>query len=102
MAFFDSEGSGVSQNRRSGYSNNTIVLRDAALSGWGIALLPAAYVASEIASKRLVQIIMPQARAPRRQIAAIYPKTALVARKVRLFVDFLVKWFDKRKAFSGA
>lgn len=84
------------------HSNNTIVLRDAALSGLGIALLPGAYVASELASKRLVQISMPQVRAPRRQIAAIYPKTTLVARKVRLFVDFLVKWFDTRKTFSGA
>jgi DNA-binding transcriptional LysR family regulator len=83
------------------HSNNTIILRDAALSGLGIALLPRAYIAAEIASKRLTHIL-PQLRAPRRQMSAIYPKATPIPRKVRLLVDFLVKWFDRRKAFSGA
>jgi DNA-binding transcriptional LysR family regulator len=83
------------------HSNNTIVLRDAALNGLGIALLPRAYVASEIASKRLTHIVLPQVRGPRRQMSAVYPKATQVPRKVRLFVDFLVKWYGKREAFSG-
>jgi len=85
-------------------ANNAEVLRDAAIKGRGIALLPefiagAALRASELRS------VLDDYKAPPLALYAIYPPTQHLAVKVRLFIDFLVERFgpgpEKRVGSSG-
>ncbi len=59
-----------------------------ALSGAGIALLPAWLVQNDIAAGRLTHLL-PDHRFPRQGIYALYPNTRHVPEKVRGFIDFL-------------
>ncbi|NOU31405.1 MAG: LysR family transcriptional regulator [Polyangiaceae bacterium] len=63
-------------------------LRDAALAGMGIALLPACLVEEDIATGRL-QRVLPRATAGTVKIVALYPHKRLLEPKVRHFVDLL-------------
>ncbi|OTA21891.1 transcriptional regulator PtxR [Xenorhabdus beddingii] len=59
-----------------------------ALSGAGVALLPAWLVREDIVNGRLIQLL-PHYRFPRQGIYALYPNTRHVPEKVRTFIDFL-------------
>ena len=71
-------------------SNNGEVLRDAAVRGLGITLLPLFIVEQELQQGRL-QRVMPQYHPPELVIAAIYPVNRHLSTKVRLLVEFLQK-----------
>jgi DNA-binding transcriptional LysR family regulator len=71
-------------------ANNAEVLRDAAVKGCGIALLPVFIAEQELASGALRRIMADYA-APALALYAIYPPTRHLAVKVRLFIDFLVE-----------
>jgi len=73
-------------------TNSGQVMRDAALSGNGIALLPTLLIADDLRSKALVPVL-PEWRAPLLWIAAVYPQTSRLSTKVRLFIDFLAERF---------
>lgn len=79
-------------------ANNGEVLRDAALRGHGIVLLPMFVVAAEIKRGRLKPVLEAYA-APQIALYAIYPPTRHLSTKVRLFVDFLVDRFNRRDAW---
>lgn len=68
-------------------------LRDAAVAGNGIALLPSFLIYQEIARGELIQII-PEFSAPEINAYAIYPQTRHLSQRVRTFVDFLSKRFE--------
>lgn len=75
--------------------NNADVLREAVLSGYGIALLPDWLVRQDIAAGKLVQILTDwraDVSADRKDSAiyAIYHPSRRNTRKVKVFVDFLV------------
>jgi len=72
--------------------NNAEVLRDAALKGRGIALLPT-FVAVEALRDGMLRTCLDGYHAPPLALYAIYPPTRHLAVKVRLFIDFLVKRF---------
>ncbi|TPG58332.1 LysR family transcriptional regulator [Ewingella americana] len=59
-----------------------------ALSGAGVALLPAWLVQEDIAAGRLT-LLLPDHRFPQQGIYALYPNTRHVPEKVRAFIDFL-------------
>lgn len=59
-----------------------------ALAGCGVALLPEWLVETELAEKRLVQVL-PEYRFPPQGIYAVYPDARHVSAKVRAFIDFL-------------
>ncbi len=76
-------------------SNNGEVLRDAALAGLGIALLPSFIIGAELQTGRLVRVL-PDHRAPDLTLAAIHPPTRHPSAKIRLLTDFLMRRFGDR------
>jgi DNA-binding transcriptional LysR family regulator len=72
--------------------NNAEVLRDAAIGGRGIALLPTFIAGDAVRTGTLLRVLKPY-KAPPLTLYAIYPPTRHLAMKVRLFIDFLVARF---------
>lgn len=72
--------------------NNAEVLRDAAMRGRGIALLPT-FIAGDALRAGTLQRVLTSYTAPPLTLYAIYPPTRHLAMKVRLFIDFLVARF---------
>jgi DNA-binding transcriptional LysR family regulator len=70
--------------------NNAEVLRDAAVNGCGIAVVPVFIAAKELASGSL-RPILTDYKPPAITLYAIYAPTRHLAVKVRLFIDFLVE-----------
>jgi DNA-binding transcriptional LysR family regulator len=73
-------------------TNSGQVMRDAALHGNGIALLPTLLVGPDLRRKRLVAILG-EWTPPELWLAAVYPQTHRAALKVRVLTDFLVRRF---------
>jgi len=82
-------------------ANNAEVLRDAAVAGRGIALLPVFIAAAALRDGNL-QPILAGYHAPPLSLYAIYPPTRHLAVKVRLFIDYLVETFSKPQRAEGA
>ena len=81
-------------------ANNAEVLRDAAVAGRGIALLPVFIAAAALGDGNL-QPILADYHAPPLSLYAIYPPTRHLAVKVRLFIDYLVETFSKPQRAQG-
>lgn len=73
-------------------ANNGDVLRDAALAGQGIALLPTFLVGPDIAEGRL-QVVLPDFPPTELGIYALYTPSRYLAAKTRVLIDFLVERF---------
>jgi DNA-binding transcriptional LysR family regulator len=76
-------------------ANNGEVMRDAAIAGLGLALLPLFIVADALRAGTLIDAL-PSERPVPDTIHAVYPKTRHVPRKVRALVDHLVAAFAGR------
>jgi DNA-binding transcriptional LysR family regulator len=76
-------------------TNNAEILRDAAVSGRGIALLPTFIAGSELLASKL-KVVLPSYRAPELSVCALYPPTRHLSTKVRVFIDYLVERFGDR------
>lgn len=76
-------------------ANNSEAIREAALKGLGIALLPAFLVKPDLAAGRLVQVLANYEieGAVANDVYALYLPTRYVSPKVRAFVDFFVERF---------
>ena len=70
-------------------SHNFPVLRQAALDGLGIALLPASVIEADLASGRLVHVL-PDWRLPQGVLHVVFPSRRGLLPAVRAFIDFLV------------
>lgn len=79
-------------------SNNGEVLRDAAVHGLGIALLPTFIVERELQQKTL-KIVLPDYYPTELSIFVLYPVNRHLSTKVRLLVDFLQKQFGDRPSW---
>jgi DNA-binding transcriptional LysR family regulator len=75
-------------------SNSVAVLRDAALEGLGVALLPVYSIADELADGRIVRLFT-HYEAPREGLFVLFPYSEQMPKKVRLFVDFLARMLRK-------
>jgi DNA-binding transcriptional LysR family regulator len=73
-------------------ANNAEVLRDAAIKGRGIALLPT-FIAGAALREGKLRTALDNYKAPPLSLYAIYPPTRFLPAKVRLFIDFLVERF---------
>ncbi|MBS0248468.1 MAG: LysR family transcriptional regulator [Proteobacteria bacterium] len=71
-------------------ANNAEVLRDAAVKGRGIAVLPVFLAEKELKSGALTTVL-DDYKPPQLTLYAIYPPTRHLSVKVRLFIDFLVE-----------
>ena len=73
-------------------TNNPMMLRAAALDGFGVALLPLWIIGPDIREARLRRVL-PQYHWPDSAIHVVYPPGRHLSAKVRSFVDFLVERF---------
>ncbi|MGH8729428.1 MAG: LysR family transcriptional regulator [Burkholderiales bacterium] len=73
-------------------ADNSEALRQAALAGCGIALMPTFVAGEDLKAGRLIQIL-PDWEAPKSWVWAAYPHARFLPLKVRVFVDFLVAEF---------
>lgn len=73
-------------------ANNGETMRDAALAGLGLAILPRFIAAPALRDGRLLEVLPDVAPVPS-PLAALYPPTRRVSRKVRALVDHLVRAF---------
>lgn len=71
---------------------SSLAVRDALLAGFGIHLIPRAYVEEDLSSGRLVSLLTDWA-SNETVLYAVYPSRRLTAPKVRSFIDFLVDTF---------
>lgn len=69
-------------------ANDFEILRQATLSGLGIAILPIARIAADLREHRLVRAL-PGWRQPAVPLSAVYPSARLLSPKVRVLLDFL-------------
>lgn len=70
--------------------NDIDMVKDAALAGLGIAMLPNSRCHAELRQKRL-QLVLPDWQLPSAPIHAVYPSTRHLSPKVRAFVDHLTE-----------
>jgi DNA-binding transcriptional LysR family regulator len=73
-------------------SNNGDVLRDGAVAGLGIALLPTFIAGKEIQAGRLVTVL-PEWKPTTLQLCLLYPPNRHLAARVRLLVEFMYERF---------
>jgi len=77
-------------------SNNGEVLRDAALAGRGIVLLPTFIVGPYLEDGSL-RAVLADYRSPEMSVYALYPPTRYIPFKLRAFIDFLVERLAARR-----
>lgn len=73
-------------------TNNPMMLRAAALDGFGIVLLPLWIIGPDIKAGRLARLL-PDYHWPDSAIQAVYPPGRHLSARVRSFVDFLIERF---------
>jgi DNA-binding transcriptional LysR family regulator len=100
-AFRDGKGTRELALSGSMQVNHHYMLRQAALAGVGIALLPAWIVADDIAAGRLQRVLPAYSATPTtfdHSIYAVYHRSPRPSPKVRVFIDFLAEVFQSREA----
>ncbi len=76
-------------------SNSTVFLRECVLHGEGIGLMPSYSVRRDIKARRLRPLLTKFTTASL-PLYAVHPGHRHLATKVRICVDFLVDWFERR------
>lgn len=80
--------------------NNSLAIREALLSGAGIALIPRIYVEQDIVDGRLLSIL--EVWCPQEQwIYALYPSGRFTPKRVKTFVDFLADKLVQKTGISS-
>ncbi len=74
-------------------TNDHILLRDAALAGAGVAVLPS-FVAEPHVRQGHLQRVLPSWAVQTAELSAVWPATLHTSPRVRAFVDETVKFFD--------
>ncbi|HEY0183942.1 MAG TPA: LysR family transcriptional regulator [Rhodopila sp.] len=78
-------------------SDNSLVVRQAALAGYGIALLGDPMTLMEIRAGRLYRLL-PNYVARRRQAFLVYPSRRHLPQRTRIVIDFLISQFRQLEA----
>lgn len=95
-SFTDSEGAAHTVAVRGSLQANTsVALREAAIRGMGIAGAAAFIVRDALRSGQLVEVL-PGYRLRPRTLYALYPHSRQLSPKVRVFVDFAVRYYQGR------
>ena len=72
--------------------NNGDVMRDIAVSGLGLTVLPT-FIASKDLEKGTLVPVLTDYRLPETAVSAVYPQNRHLSTKIRVFVDFLAGRF---------
>ncbi|WP_310596610.1 substrate binding domain-containing protein [Aeromonas aquatica] len=91
----DAESVAVELKPASFCANNGIALKQAAVQGLGVILVPKEFVSSELADGTLVKLL-PDWQPDPHALFAVYPFHKEQSRNVRLFIEFIVKAFQLR------
>ncbi|MFM0394691.1 LysR family transcriptional regulator [Paraburkholderia phytofirmans] len=75
-------------------ANNTEMVRQFALLGMGVAILPSYLIGRDLASGRLVPLLR-EYRLPQIEVTIAYPSRLHLPAKVRTFIDHLVEYFQQ-------
>jgi DNA-binding transcriptional LysR family regulator len=75
-------------------SNSGALLRQCALAGMGMMVLPSFALGDDLSSGRLVRL-MPKMPLQQLRVVMVYPSRKLLSAKVRSFVDFMAKKFPR-------
>ncbi|HEX2942158.1 MAG TPA: substrate binding domain-containing protein, partial [Rhodopila sp.] len=78
-------------------SNNALVARQAAVSGYGIAMLGEPLILSELRTGRLYRLL-PDYSIRERQVFLTYPSRRHLPQRTRVVIDFLVEQFHTLEA----
>jgi DNA-binding transcriptional LysR family regulator len=83
--------------------NSSPMLRQAALSGMGIAVLPESYVTQDVEDGSLVRILPDYSlNDADKEVSIVYPGRRHVSAKTRSFVDFALSYFRDRVSLDVA
>ena len=80
-------------------SNNGEVLKDAAVRGLGIALLPIFIIKQELETEKLV-VILRDYQPPESSLCLVYPLNRHLTAKIKLFTQFFEQRFGDEISFS--
>lgn len=80
-------------------SNNGEVLKDAAVKGLGISLLPSFIIKQELETKKLV-VILREYQPPEISLCLVYPLNRHLSTKIRLFAQFFQQRFGEEISFT--
>lgn len=75
-------------------SNSILMLRQAALDGIGIAMLPTYQIGEDLRAGRLRRVL-PQLPPFERPVSVLFPEGRMIPKKTRLFSDFIADWFKR-------
>jgi DNA-binding transcriptional LysR family regulator len=75
-------------------SNSILMLRQAALDGMGIAMLPTYHIGEDLRAGRLRRVLA-QMPAFERPVNVLFPEGRMIPKKTRLFSDFIADWFKR-------
>ena len=78
-------------------SNNSLIVRQAATSGYGIALLGDPLTINDIRAGRLYRLL-PNYSMSRRPVFVVYPSRRHLAQRTRVVIDFLIESFRHLEA----
>ncbi|MEM5315658.1 LysR family transcriptional regulator [Paraburkholderia sp. JHI869] len=83
--------------------NNSVMLRQAAIAGMGITILPANQVDADLATGQLVRVLGGwDIRDADKELSLVYPGRRHVPAKTRSFVDFTVEWFRRHDTAAAS
>ena len=82
-------------------ANNGDFLRDMALAGHGIIIIPSFIVWQALATGELVEVMPAHAPEPL-NAWAVYPRNRYLSRRARLFIDFLAERFGEHPYWDQA
>lgn len=82
--------------------NNSVMLRQAAIAGMGITILPANQVAADLASGQLVHVLAGWDIRDAEELSLVYPGRRHVPAKTRSFVDFTAEWFRRHDTSAAS
>ncbi len=72
-------------------SDTGFLMRDVAIDGGGVTILPIFFVSDALASGQLIPLLQEYVTWPPRDIYAVFPSNQYVSRRLRLFIDHLSK-----------
>jgi len=78
--------------------NSAVMVRQAALAGMGIAILPSQFVADELSAGTLKRILQShQIDDPEENVSIIYPRRQYLPAKTSAFIDYTLEYFNRGK-----
>lgn len=81
-------------------TNDLPLLRDAAIAGLGVALLPELVASEPVAAGKLVHVLRGIVEA-QNKLAVVYPERELMLPHVRAFIDALLRWTSIQNDMAG-